>query len=223
MTQRRKAPLWRWLLLGVSALLPLSCASTSEQPTAASTATVDYRAWEEVTRARADEAMAEAQRLLGEGDTAAALDMADEALCEVLAVPPGYPIRDTYLDYLADLIDEAADIEASLQQFDEEQVVTEDLAALPPVDTLTVAAEVEGVEHITCSASGLIAAGIIGLGVLGAYANARDRRYYRDDDEVCYRGPRECGWVGRRCFENRWGETICRGGRWTCWRDTHCD
>lgn len=67
-----------------------------------------------------------------------------------------------------------------------------------------------------------IAAGIIGLGVLGAYAHARDR-HYRDYDEVCYKGPRECGWVGRRCFSNRYGETVCRGGRWTCWRDTHCD
>jgi membrane-bound lytic murein transglycosylase D len=124
-------------------LLPLSCASTADQPKAASTAAVDYRAWEEATRARADEAMAEAQRLLGEGDTAAAIDMADEALCEVFAVPLGYPIRDAYLDYLADLIDEATDIEASLQQFEEEQVVTEELAVLPPVDTLDVAAEVE--------------------------------------------------------------------------------
>ncbi len=68
-----------------------------------------------------------------------------------------------------------------------------------------------------------IAAGIIGLGVLGAYAHARDRHHYRGYDEVCYKGPKECGWVGRRCFENRWGETICRGGRWTCWRDTYCD
>lgn len=64
-----------------------------------------------------------------------------------------------------------------------------------------------------------VAAGIIGLGVLGAYARARDRHY----DEVCYKGPRECGWVDRRCFHNRYGETVCRGGRWTCWRDTYCD
>lgn len=67
-----------------------------------------------------------------------------------------------------------------------------------------------------------VAAGIIGLGVLGAYAHARDR-HYRAYDEVCYRGPRECGWVGRRCFVNRWGEDVCRGGRWTCWRDTVCE
>jgi hypothetical protein len=68
-----------------------------------------------------------------------------------------------------------------------------------------------------------IAAGIIGLGVLGAYAHARDRHRYDDYEEVCYRGPRECGWVGRRCFVNRYGDEVCRGGRWTCWRDTVCD
>jgi len=71
-----------------------------------------------------------------------------------------------------------------------------------------------------------IAAGIIGLGVLGAYAHARDGyhdRGYRAYDEVCYKGPKECGWVGRRCFENRYGDEVCRGGRWTCWRDTVCD
>jgi len=68
-----------------------------------------------------------------------------------------------------------------------------------------------------------IAAGIIGLGVLGAVANARERRHYRYDEEVCYKGPRECGWTGRRCFENRYGEEVCRGGRWTCWRDTICE
>jgi hypothetical protein len=67
-----------------------------------------------------------------------------------------------------------------------------------------------------------VAAGIIGLGLLGAYAHARDR-HYRAYGEVCHRGPRECGWVGRRCFHNSWGETVCRGGRWTCWRDNYCD
>lgn len=72
-----------------------------------------------------------------------------------------------------------------------------------------------------------IAAGIIGLGVLGAYAHGRDRhdnRYRSDyDDQECYKGPEECGWVNRRCFENSWGERVCRGGRWTCWRDTICE
>jgi hypothetical protein len=68
-----------------------------------------------------------------------------------------------------------------------------------------------------------VAAGIIGLGLLGAYSHARDRDYYYESRERCYPGPEECGWKNRRCFENRYGETICRGGRWTCWRPTYCD
>lgn len=67
-----------------------------------------------------------------------------------------------------------------------------------------------------------IAAGIIGLGLLGAYGHARDRDYYRAGGE-CYPGPEECGWRNRRCFTNSWGDTVCRGGRWTCWRPTYCD
>jgi hypothetical protein len=68
-----------------------------------------------------------------------------------------------------------------------------------------------------------VAAGIIGLGLLGAYGHARDRDYYRAGGGDCYPGPEECGWVNRRCFENRYGDYVCRGGRWTCWRPTYCD
>ncbi|WP_295556582.1 hypothetical protein [uncultured Hyphomicrobium sp.] len=69
-----------------------------------------------------------------------------------------------------------------------------------------------------------IAAGIIGLGLLGAYAHSRDRDdYYYESRERCYPGPEECGWKNRRCFTNSWGDTVCRGGRWTCWRPTYCD
>ena len=66
-----------------------------------------------------------------------------------------------------------------------------------------------------------VAAGIIGLGILGAYAHSRDRHYYRESN--CYPGPEECGWKNRRCFTNSWGDRVCRGGRWTCWRPTYCD
>lgn len=66
-----------------------------------------------------------------------------------------------------------------------------------------------------------VAAGIIGLGILGAYAHSRDREYYRDAE--CYPGPEECGWTNRRCYVNEWGDEICRGGRWRCWRPTYCD
>lgn len=73
-----------------------------------------------------------------------------------------------------------------------------------------------------------IAGGIIGFGLLSAYAQSRDRVYYggygyEPYPEVCQRGPRECGWVGRQCFENPWGEIVCRGGRWSCWRQNYCD
>lgn len=70
-----------------------------------------------------------------------------------------------------------------------------------------------------------IAAGIIGLGVLGAAsAHARPRYYSRyEDDGECYYGRRECHWSGRRCFENRWGDTVCRGGRYVCERPLICD
>ena len=67
-----------------------------------------------------------------------------------------------------------------------------------------------------------VAAGIIGLGLLGAYAHERDRDYYYAR-ERCHPGPEECGWKNRRCYTNSWGDTVCRGGRWTCWRPTYCD
>lgn len=71
-----------------------------------------------------------------------------------------------------------------------------------------------------------VAAGIIGLGILGAAA-ARDydrpRYYSRYDDSRCFRGPRECRWSGRRCFENEFGDTVCRGGRYFCERPLICD
>jgi hypothetical protein len=73
-----------------------------------------------------------------------------------------------------------------------------------------------------------IAAGIIGLGVLGAATAHADydrgpRYYSRYDEDYCYRGPRECRWVGRRCFENRYGDMVCRGGRHLCDRPVVCD
>mgnify|MGYP000859466509 FL=1 len=69
-----------------------------------------------------------------------------------------------------------------------------------------------------------VAAGIIGLGVLGAARAHADDRYYSDyDEDACYYGPRECHWTGRRCFENSWGDEVCRGGRYVCERPLVCD
>jgi len=69
-----------------------------------------------------------------------------------------------------------------------------------------------------------IAAGVIGLGLLGAAASARGDRYYDDYDEGrCYRGRPRCHWEGGRCFENRYGEEVCRGGERVCHRPLVCD
>jgi hypothetical protein len=69
-------------------------------------------------------------------------------------------------------------------------------------------------------AAGVVIGTILGLGLAGAYAGPR---YYYDDDVVCYPGPRHCGYVGRRCWHNRYGERVCRGGEYRCWRERICD
>jgi hypothetical protein len=70
-----------------------------------------------------------------------------------------------------------------------------------------------------------VAAGIIGLAILGATANARGRGYDYDDDDGgrCYHGARRCGWENRHCFENRYGDMVCRGGDYVCRRPLICD
>jgi hypothetical protein len=60
-----------------------------------------------------------------------------------------------------------------------------------------------------------VAAGIIGLGLLGAYSS----RGYASN--ACYQ-KETCGNVGRKCWENRYGETVCRGGEYRCWTRTVC-
>ena len=69
-----------------------------------------------------------------------------------------------------------------------------------------------------------IAAGIIGLGILGAYsAHGHDRSYYAGGGGGCYKGPERCAWTDRHCFVNRYGDDVCRGGRYSCYRPTYCD
>jgi hypothetical protein len=67
-------------------------------------------------------------------------------------------------------------------------------------------------------AAGVAIGTILGLGIAGAYAGPR---YYADG--ACYPGPRQCGYVGRSCWFNRWGERVCGGGAYRCWRPTVCD
>ena len=129
---------YRLLCLGASALIIAAC-SSSPKPSTQLTTAAEYRpeayvGWEESTRERADAFMALAQQLQAEGRSHEAMARADEALCEVLATPPGYRPRPGYLDYLAELIDEANEIEASILPMNWELDTTEELVILPPID-----------------------------------------------------------------------------------------
>lgn len=64
--------------------------------------------------------------------------------------------------------------------------------------------------------AGGIALGILALGAATAYGRSGDRG-------GCYRGPRECRWVGRECYVNSYGERVCEGGYRECRRPTYCD
>ena len=69
-----------------------------------------------------------------------------------------------------------------------------------------------------------IAAGIVGLGLLGAAAEAEARRsglpYY---GASCYPGPRECDYVERPCYYNDFGDEICPAPYRRCYRRPICD
>jgi hypothetical protein len=103
------------------------------------------------------------------------------------------------------------------------KVVVKSLLALTVVLGLAITAS----EPADARRGGRIAAGVavgtlLGLGIAGAYAGG-PRSYAYDDGPGCYRGPRQCDWVGRSCWTNRYGEYVCRGGERRCWRPTICD
>jgi len=70
--------------------------------------------------------------------------------------------------------------------------------------------------------AGIAIGTILGLGIAGAYAGPRYYGRY-DDGPGCYPGPRQCGHVGRSCWFNSYGERVCRGGEYRCWRPRICD
>ena len=70
-------------------------------------------------------------------------------------------------------------------------------------------------------AAGIDVGTLLGLGIAGAYAGPR--YYGAGYGPGCYRGPRQCNWVGRSCWTDRYGQYICSGGDWRCWRPTVCD
>jgi hypothetical protein len=78
-------------------------------------------------------------------------------------------------------------------------------------------------------AAGIAVGTLLGLGIAGAYAAPyyNGPAYYGApvyyDAPGCYPGPRQCAWTPRHCWYGRWGEYICRGGEWRCWRASICD
>jgi hypothetical protein len=76
-----------------------------------------------------------------------------------------------------------------------------------------MAASIQPVEARGGRVAAGVAAGIIGLGVLGAYAHARDRHYYSGS---CYRVGGGCYWKEGHCWYNRYGEQVCRRGYRVC-------
>ena len=88
------------------------------------------------------------------------------------------------------------------------------VAGLSSVVTTSASAEYRGRRT-----AGIVAGTIIGLGVLGAYANAREPRGY---SRSCYEGRRQCQVVGQRCWTSRYGEHVCKDDV-RCYRPTICD
>jgi hypothetical protein len=91
-----------------------------------------------------------------------------------------------------------------------------------------------GVSPSQAGDGGRVAAGVavgtlLGLGIAGAYDRPRyyAPRYYAAEPygygPGCYVGPRHCDWVGRSCWYNRFGDRICDGGEYRCWRRRICD
>ncbi len=71
---------------------------------------------------------------------------------------------------------------------------------------------------------GIAAAIIAGAAISShAYGYPRSYRYSRYSSDGCYLGPRQCRRTGGDCYENRFGETVCRGGSVRCYRPTVCD
>jgi len=69
--------------------------------------------------------------------------------------------------------------------------------------------------------AGIVAGTVIGLGILGAYAHAREHNhgYYRSS---CYKGRERCEVVGQRCWYGRYGDYRCKDDV-RCYRPTICD
>src|SRR5262245_28331570 len=65
-------------------------------------------------------------------------------------------------------------------------------------------------------AAGVAIGMVLGLGVAGAYALPLSFHPH------CRALPLQCGWAGRTCSYDRWGDYVCQGGTWRCQRPAYC-
>jgi hypothetical protein len=66
-----------------------------------------------------------------------------------------------------------------------------------------------------------VAAGILGLGILGAAAS-HDRPYY-EGGAYCHPGPLECRTFAPPCFHNEYGDYVCPAPERRCFRRPYCE
>jgi hypothetical protein len=97
--------------------------------------------------------------------------------------------------------------------------ITQAAAALALVGSMFATTVQPADAHGRGLGAGLAIGTILGLGIAGAYAGPR----YYYDGPGCYPGPRHCARVGRSCWFNRWGDRVCSGGEYRCWRERVCD
>ncbi len=60
-----------------------------------------------------------------------------------------------------------------------------------------------------------IAIGLIALAIINASRHHhRHNHHYRQSSR--YRDGQECEWRGRTCFDNSYGDHVCKGGEYVC-------
>ncbi len=126
-------------VLALAVASTLGCQSTRPAPPPdpaahASLESESYLEWQAATQAITDDLLAEARRLAEDGDDSAALDLLDEALCAVLDPPDAIADEPAYLDFVADLLAAAEELEDDLSLGDDGIGDARDMVALPPID-----------------------------------------------------------------------------------------
>lgn len=111
-------------------------ALTTEVSEVAETAPTLIEDWEEETQRVVDHLVLEARQLAAAGETEAALEHIDAALCAVFDVPAGYQPGDVFLELVERLMIEAEAIDDSLEPVPADGF-QEELAQLPEIELQT--------------------------------------------------------------------------------------